>query len=548
MNFNHLPSGRPDGGQFTFADVGGRVMPYYDMRPNQDVNEDASPIKPEHIAAPVSQIPDAAIMVMQSELRQHGVDDDEIVRRSKEKLGKAKLAGKNIPTSWEDMENNLNEVIRDSYFTDVVGGRVGASVRTMIDRNSEVIANGGVVRALANDDGSFQILHGTSNTVSMYLDRISDVGEGSAVVYNPKSGVLRSDALIVPIPKTAQRIGAASSDQSKRNRLNGVALNADRRGRKASRIVNKRIGDATSVAGRQLGSGDYAGRIGVCIAKDDNGDLVVQNCIICDGHEGEIADMYAKELGMDILRASRPAPDVSNPEPGDPSILHEGGMYVGKSDFGGISAGVKMDKGKRSQVSSEDAQKMFDRHDELKKQRDDEYRRAHDGEERPAKTERQREHERLLRKQRKLRRMRAEKAIGTENEPIRLKGGGYIFPGETIKRGGKEYTYEDIMNGNVQESKGVGQRVANERSKKEGTTAVGTAKRRQTIKEGNKNRKQQQRAREAAIKKAHAEGKGAVTFREGKNKASGRTILVIEGEPGYEEALKYKTAKVYPAG
>jgi hypothetical protein len=518
-------------------------MPYYSPENEQYASSDESAIKPEHMVADPNSIPSGALSVMRMELMSHGIDDNEISRRLMERYG-----GKSGPTSWDALFGNLNGVIRDSYFNDVIGGRLGASVRSAIDRHSETIANGGQVRSLANDNGAFQILHCTNNSVSMYLDSISDITDGSAVVYNPKSGVLRTEAVAIPIPGTAQRIGAASSEQSKRNRLNGVATNADRRNRKASRILNKRLGDATTSAGRQLSSGEYAGRIAVCVAKNDDGDLVIQNCVLCDPHEKEIVEMYSKQLGTDPLRASRPAPEVSNPEPGDPSILHENGMYVGKSDFGGISAGVKLDKGERSQVSPEDAKRMFDQHDELKRKRDEEYRKAHGGKERPEKTEAQREHERLLRKQRKLRRTRAEKAIGTENEPIRLKGGGYIFPCETIKRGGKEYTYDDILNGGAQEAKGVGMKAANEQSQKEGTTAVNTARRRQTIKEGNKNRKQQQRAREAAIKKANAEGKGAVTYREGGDKATGRTILVVEGEPGYKEALKFKTAKAYPAG
>ncbi len=549
MNFNHLPAGRPDGGQFTFTAVGGHAIPRYDIMLGMDGEENApeTRIKPEHIAGPASNIPKAALLAMRAELNRNGVSDAEINRRTVEHLGGLGVAG-----SKSELIKGMQSVIRDSYFNDVVGGRISASVQATIDRNNEAVANGGVVRPLYNDDGSYQILHATNNSVSLYLDRIEDIDGSRAAVYNPRSGVLRTDARIVPIPGTTQRIGAASSEQSKRNRLNGIATNAERRNRKASRIINKRIGDATSMVGRQLGSGAYAGRIGVCVIKDENGDLAVSNCIICDAHEGDIANMYAKQLGSDVRRASRPAPEVSNPEPGDPSILHEGGMFVGKSDFGGISSGVRMDKGRRSQVSPEAAQSMFAHHDEMRKQRDEEYRKAHGGQERPEKTDSQREHERLLRKQRKLRRDRAEKSIGTDHEGIRLKGGGYIFPGETVTRSGRKYTYDDILRGKdgtpVNENpEGIGIKAAKEQASKAATTAVGKAKRRQEIREGNKSRKQQQRAREAAIKEANKSGKDAITFREGGDKASGKTILLVQGEPGYEEAKLYKTAKLFPA-
>lgn len=500
-----------------------------------------SPIDAEHMAAPVADIPQEAIEAMRSELARAGIGPERIRQHLLSKLSGMSKAG-----SVEEGAASFNEAIRDLYFSGVVGGRVGASVDTAIDRFGEEVYNGGQIKALANDDGSFQIVHGTNSTVSMWLDNLTDMDAGSAAVYNPKTGRLRADARIVPIPGTDLNIGANSSAQSKRNRANNAAVNGNRRARKASREVNKRLSDPRTTEGRQLSSDDYAGRVGLCVCQDDQGNLVLQNCIICETNEGGIAEMYARELGTDVMKATIPDAGVINSEPGDTSIFHEKGMYIGKSDFGAMAAGVRRDKGKHSQVSPDVAKRMFAQNDAIRKQRDEEYKKAHGGQSRPEKTEAKREHERLLRKQRALRRSKAEQSIGTENEAIRLRGGGYIFPGETISRGGRKFTYDEIKAG-AEISNGVNRSEATKSASKAATEAVDKETKRQNIKLGNKNRKQQQRAREEAIRKANADGRGAVTYREGKDKASGKTILLFEGDPGYEEALGYKTAKAYPA-
>lgn len=536
MNFNHLPGGRPDGGQFTYADVGGMVMPMNVVS------------NPEHIATPTADIPGETLGAMLGELEKRDITQDEL----------AKLTSERYPTPPRDFNeiiDRLNETIRDSYYKEVIAGRVATSAAVAIDRHQEAVANGGLIKVLANDDGSFQIIHGTNNSVSSYLDSLTEMREGEAAVYNPKTGTLRTDARIVPIPGTAQKIGASRTPQSKRNGLNRVATDADRRGKKASKIINRRISDSTTKEGRQLGSGEYAGRIGVCVCQNDDGDLVVQNCIICEANEGAIAEMYSKVLGGEVLKATRPAPEVINSEPGDTSILHEGGMYISKSDFGGTAGGTARDKTTRdkrgnvtsvSQVSPEAAQHMFDRHDQIRKQREEEYEKAHGGKKKPEKTEAKRQHESLLRKMRAMRRRRAEASILDEDGPIRLKGGGYVFPGETVTRRGQTLTYDEIKDG-ATFADGIGNKAANAQGKVASEESVASEKRRQNTKIGNRNRKQQQRAREEAIRKANAQGKGAVTYREGKDKASGKTILVIEGEPGYAEALGYKTAKAFPA-
>lgn len=536
MNFNHLPGGRPEGGQFTFANVGGYVMPRFASPQGGEA------IKAEHIAMPAESLPHPALVAMSNELKRAGISDVDFQEKLLSRYP-------NVFSDLDELGNRVNELTRDAYFNEVVGGRIGDSLQTAIDRHQEEVVNGGQLKALASDDGAYHIIHTTNNSVSVWLDSITDMRNGTAAVYNPKTGVIRTDARVVPIPGTARRIGANSTNAAKRNRLNAVATNSQNNAKRASKELNKRITSTTMASGRQIGSNDYAGRIGVCVCKDDEGNLVVQNCIICNSNEGDIAGMYADELNAHVLKATRPAGAI-NAEPGDTSIFHEGGMYVGKSDFGGVAAGVMADKGRRNQVSPEAADRMHDLHRAMQQQRDEEYSKTHGGKPRPEKSEEKREHERLLRKRRAMRRKMAEASIGTDKEAIRLKGGGYIFPGETITRKGRTLSYDDIKNGALfqapaEESAGVGRRAAAETGKKAAGEAVEKAKRRQTIKEGNKNRKQQQRAREAAIKEANAQGKRAVTFREGKDKRTGRTILLIEGEPGFEEALKYGTAKAY---
>lgn len=528
VNFNHLPAGRPDGGQFTFAEVGGVVMPT------------SAPIDPGYSVAPAESIPEEVVSAMQDELFKVGVSRQELI-------GEMIQKHRENPFGQEEFNRLFTEVIRNRYYTDVVCGRIGTSLQVEMSRNQEALANGGIVKALSKDDGSYQIVHSTNDSVAMYLDNLTDLREGEAAVYNPKTGRLRVDARIVPIPGTSLLIGANRTPQSIRNGLNQAATNGPRRAKKASKLVNKRITDATTAEGRQISSGGYAGRIGVCVSQDSDGNLMLQNCIICETNEGAIAEMYAKELGTDVLKASRPDDKVINAEPGSPDVRHEGNIYIGESDFGGAASGVANDTGKRAQVSPEAAQNMFKHHDEMQKQREEEYKKAHNGKDRPVKTDEQRQHEAYLRKRRAMRKKAAEGTVGLDDEAIRLKGGGYIFPGETIKRGGREYTYDDIKSGSTVDLSGVPRSTRKEVGNQGAQDAMTSEKRRQNIKLGNKNRKQQQRAREEAIRKANAEGRSAVTYREGKDKASGKTVLLFEGDPGYQEALKYKTAKTFPA-
>ena len=537
MNYNHLPAGRFDGGQFTFANVGGN-MPGLHAGPVGQ-RSPYEPVDPEMMATDPSHISDETANAMRRGLAGVGIGDKELLDGFRRKYGSVK------GHAPEEFRSLLKGLIRDTYFNVGVRSGVEASLRTGVRRHQELINAGGQVKALGNDDGSWQAVHTTNNSVAVYLDSLEEIKAGQAVAYNPKTGVLRSDGYVIPIPGATRTIGANSTRQSKRNRLNAEATNGQRNAKRASDIVNSMITDSSSASSRKIGSGAFAGRVGVCISEDENGNLIAQNCVICETNEANIAEMYAEQLGSEIRRVNRPA-GVMTPEPGDTGMLHEDGVAISESDFGGVAAGVDKDTGHRSKVSEEDAKRMFDLHDQLKKQRDDEYKVAHDGQPRPEKTDEKRQHEALLRKQRRMRKDEAEAQQAAGEDPIRLKGGGFIFKGETIERGGQKYTYDDIKNGALLPSG-----VAREQAKSQASTAAGdavkAAKKRQATKVGNRNRKQQQRAREAAIKEANSKGLDAITYREGKDKASGKTILVVQGDPGYEEAKGYKTAKVHKA-
>ena len=537
MNYNHLPAGRFDGGQFTFATVGGN-MPGLHSGPVGRRNP-YDPVDPEMMATDPSQISDETANAMRRGLAGVGVGDKELLDGFKRKYGSVKG---HTPDEFRSL---LKGLIRDTYFGVGVRGGVEASLRTGVGRHQELVNAGGQVKALGNDDGSWQAVHTTNNSVAVYLDSLEEIKSGQAVAYNPKTGVLRSDGYVIPIPGASRTIGANSTRQSKRNRLNAEATNGQRNAKRASDIVNDMITDSSSASSRQIGNGKFAGRVGVSIMEDENGNLIAQNCVICETNEADIAAMYAEKLGSEVQRVNRPA-SVVNPEPGDTGMLHEGGVAISESDFGGVAAGVDKDTGYRSQVSGEDAKRAFELHDQLRKQRDEEYKAAHDGQPRPEKSDEKRQHEALLRKQRRMRKDEAEAQQAAGEDPIRLKGGGYIFKGETIERGGQKFTYDDIKSG-AELPSGVGKGRAKSQASSAAGEAMEAEKKRQATKVGNRSRKQQQRAREAAIREANSKGLDAITYREGKDKASGKTVLVVQGDPGYEEAKGYKTAKVHKA-
>lgn len=509
-NPNHLPAGRPDGGQFTFAAVGGYI-------PGQ--------IPWEYAEAPTSEIPPEIIASMYNSLHRVGIKDAQISATYR------RLHPDNAKTP-EEAKRWLDEVIRDTYFSNAATMPVQNALVVASDKYRDVINNGGQVLALANDDGSYQTVHTTNNSVSAYLNSIPQLKDGKAVVYNQRTGTLRRGAFCVPVGKP-RKIAGTSVPRGRRNRATETARETPRRQAKVAEALNRQITSSASEASRALGSDDYAGRISVAVMKDKDGSLIIQDVILCESHEQDIAKMYAEELHQKVLKATRPD-EILNPEVGDPSMLHTDDMHVVDSNFGGISAGVMNDTGRKSQITDAAAEQMFARHDSLRAERDKEYEKAY-GHPRPTKTDEQREHERALDKKRRLRRKQAKIEEAAGREPIKVKGRGYLFAGEK--------GYEEAKDAAVRAEKLKADMLA-KKIRRATSQAKASQTKRQTEKVSARDRKREQRARQKAIRQANRDGLRAVTYREDDSR-SGKMLVAIEGSKEFEAAIKMRNIKLY---
>lgn len=508
-NPHHLPAGRPDGGQFTFSFVGGFVA--------------GGGIPWEVATADPKDIPDASIIPMYEALASIGYTDEDLFSENARRHP-------TDPTNQDERKRRLKDTIRSLYFGKAIASPLAQSLVVATDRYGDTIARGGQVKALANDDGSYQLVHTTNNSVSTYMNGLSEIGGSQAVVYNQRTGTLRRGAYCVPVGKP-RRIAGTSVDRGRRNRLTEVARETEARQGKVAAEVNKRITDSTTREGRRLGSDDYAGRMSVSVFRGKSGDLYIQDCILCDRHERTIADMYAKELGSSVFSATRPK-DIVNPIAGDTNTLHTDDFAVVKSDFGGMSAGVVADTGRKSKVPEAVAEQMFNQHDEMKRRRDDEYQKAH-GKPRPEKTEEQRQRERLLGKARRLRRNQAMREQEAGRNPIKVKG-GWLFQGEE--------GYDEALIQAVRAEKPE-MMSTYDSVQKSTSDAIKGQQKRQAERVSARDRKRLQRERDKAIKNANAQGLKAVKYRVDDTR-SGTLAVAIEGTPEYDQALKMRTAQV----
>lgn len=552
MNPHHLPAGRPDGGQFTFSFVGAYIPTAIDWDIIATRPED---LQPEQMDT------------MRRFLRASGVPDGKLVGMLQG------FVAKNPRATAGERYNFLAGRIQAGYRMGTAISPVGLALGDAMDNNAELLAFGGNIRPLANDSGDTQMIASTNRVASTWLDSFPEINRGEALVYNAYTGRLRTSGYCVPLEPPKRTVGTSSSDRTRRNAANAFAVDAPRKTGRFTKTMDRLIASRSTKGGRLFGSDDYAGRIQYCAVKNADGSTSMQPCLMFDSHEADLARMYADELGSAPLKTSRAAQDTLNTEVGKAGTLHEDGVVlVGDlhSHGDGLSQRDYDEKRRKGTLSDADVRQkafqdaMFAQHDAIAAQRADEARRA--GRAVPTKTPEQREQERENARRRRLNNKRARELQELGFEPIKRRGGGWIFPGElarnidgtpALDRNGRpslatvnpDYARARaaIKSGLSGDQLTAAVDAARGQRHEDTEAAAKEQERRARTKMDNRARRANKRARDKAADEASASGKRVVRISEPNPKnprMQGRVVQFVEGDEGFAEALKNPTAQV----
>lgn len=480
-NPNHIPAGVPEGGQFTFGLVGGYSF-----------GDD--PIPWDSISRDPIDVPLKTINSMKNDLIELGYAQEDIVGIALDGLH---------GLSEQDKFGRINGTIIGLYNEEARLTPLEESVKVAVQRSGEQLAAGGKIYGLANDDGTYQVVHTLTGQMEQWVDSAPQLRPYEAIVMNQNTGTMRRGGFFIPVG-------------------NPVLVDANN----VSSQMNDRMSDATTGLGRSLGSGDYAGRLTVGLVTDSDGKPLLQNGIFCENNERVIAEGYADQLGADIMKPYRPE-DIVNPVAGDPSSLHVPGMHVVSSNTGGIQTGILNDQKGRSRknpLSGGQIAKLVNLHRKLQAERYAEKGRAG-----CARSEKQRKRDLENAKIRRARNKQATTEQEAGREPIKLKGGGWLFKGEK----GYNAARASAISAGTADSKTL-------------TTSMSgaTARAEEAQSKRQRARRSDRRYRENRRRIADAKAKGLNVVKyypSGRRK--GEMKLAIEGDEDYETALMNPTAR-----
>lgn len=484
-NPNHLPAGIPEGGQFTFAKVGG--LAFDDGWDFFSPQQNGSPWVPAVIDA--SKITNEGWNQIIESLEGMGITSNDLL---KEALNGADLKSLSPAERNRLIQNYAQEVYRDGLTSPLA-----RSINAAINQYPEVIVAGGSIVGLAKDDGTFQIGHTMTPQMADIANNMPPLKDDQMIIFNQGTGTMRQGSCYgVPVGKPIVVPAGASADE-----------------------VNGLISDATRKLGRDLGSDAHAGRMTVGMTKDENGDTVIQGTVLCEANEKGVAEDYAKKFGSEVKKGLKPT-DIVNPIAitDVPGMLHTQDMHVVSSNFGGIQAG-RMNPSSIPQSSREAMQKL---HHQMQEQRSKER-----GSKARSAEQKQRDLENA-----KIRRARNKQAIEegkAGREPVKIKG-GWLFKGEKGYDAARAASVDTNKDGVDFKSRSVNMTASEARA------AETQAKRQSKLR-----RDRKYSERKAKINEAKASGKKAVKYYPS-GKRRGEVELAVEGDKNYAEALKNPTA------
>lgn len=491
-NPNHLPPGIPEGGQFTFAKVGGLAF--------EDGFGAASPQSPERSPWEPAVINPAYLSDDEKKhitdtLKELGYTGDDILTEA--------LDGKDPSTLSPEERARIAAEYSQKVYKEGLIHPLERSLSVAMQLCPEVLEAGGNVVGLAHDNGTYQIGHTLTGQMEDILNNMPPLDEGEMYVYNPGTGTLRQGGGYgVPVGKPIVVPPGATS-----SKINGL------------------IDSAATKIGRDIGSSAYAGRMMIGVTTDQDGNVLIQPTIHCEANEKGIAEGYAKKLGVDVNTVLKPG-DIVNPiaYTDIPGSLHTTDFHSVKGNFGNIQTGRMNQK----DIPNASKEMMVQMHRKMQEERKNEVgRKEPSPEQKAAKKKRDSENAKKRRERTKLAKEEAAKG----REPIKVKN-GWLMKGER----GYEAAYAQSVKDGAS-SVGFNARAANI------TVAEARAADNQSRRQKSRRSDRRYKERKQQIREAHENGQKCVKYYPSGKNRKGEVEIAVEGDKNYEKALKNPTCK-----
>lgn len=522
-NPNRIPAGVHEGGQYTFGKLGGLIYGgNWGIEPDK-LHGDRKWVDRVPDFNPWGHLNDHNWGAMSQDLQSVGAlmdkEGGELIR----KIQGLKQAEK----------QRLIVGYTENRYHNLVTGPAEEAIRIACGKNPELLAQGGEMKVLANDNGSFQLAVTPTRNQSEYLDGIKSIAPGEAVVVNPSTGALRKGVYFVPTGKRgdSQSLGKTPLSQALADRMT----------------------DSEHQSGRDLGSTQYGGRLVVGATQGPNGETVTTTGVLCEANELEVAQGYAESFGTEVLSTTSPK-GVVNPiatsllghaSPEDQTVLHSTDFFVSGNNSGGIQFGKEEDTAGRGyskrptpeeraqarHIAQEDARLRSERTKESGYRPRSEEQKKRDLENAAVRRSREKEARRIILEN-------AKKRPEDRKPPIKVRG-GLLLPGEL--------GYDAALKDAQQTSKDFS---------KDGTVKAPKTKNSYEYEDRQRRRQRKRAASKASndrykenVKRIHQaidEGRDGVTWYpdgESDGKRRGKKCVSLEGDKDYERASRCRNAR-----